>query len=76
MDLTRAILRHVAHRAAEDTDNRDGWCRWGYNPERDPWTFQDYKPLVVRGLLERRETWKDILLRLTDAGWAYLSTPP
>jgi hypothetical protein len=67
----RAILQFVARHAGEDSDNRDGWCRWG-EPENSPWRFQDYKPLVTRGLLERRETWKDVLLRLTEAGWTAL----
>lgn len=71
--LTLKILRWVARHSAEDTDNRDGWCRWA-EPEDSPWQFQDYKPLVVAGLLERRETWKDILLRLTERGWAVLSS--
>jgi hypothetical protein len=71
----RDILRHIAHRAAEDTDNRDGWCRWS-EPENALWRFEDYKPLVTSGLLERRETWKDILLKLTDAGWMALYSAP
>ena len=70
--LERLILQYVARGSAEDTDNRDGWCRWG-EPENAPWDFQDYKPLVTRGLLERRETWKDILLKLTPAGWEALN---
>lgn len=70
-DTTHAILRHVAHRAGEDTDSRDGWCRWSTS-DRWPWQWDDYRPLVDDGLLERRETWKDVLLRLTDAGWAVL----
>jgi hypothetical protein len=74
-DLDRLILQYVARGSLEDTDNRDGWCRWG-EPERAPWDFQDYKPLVVAGLLERRETWKDILLRLTAAGWLALHSAP
>jgi hypothetical protein len=67
----RLILQHVARRSLEDTDSRDGWCRWS-EPENSPWRFEDYKKLVAFGLLERRETWKDILLRLTDAGWSAL----
>lgn len=67
-DLDRLILQHVAHRSGEDTDARDGWCRWSTS-DRWPWRFHDYKPLVAQGLLERRETWEDILLKLTDAGW-------
>jgi hypothetical protein len=70
--LDRLILQHVARGSLEDTDNRNGWCRWG-EPEHAPWDFQDYKPLVAAGLLERRETWKDILLRLTDAGMEALA---
>lgn len=73
--LDRLILQHVAHHAGEDTDNRDGWCRWG-EPEDAPWRFQDYKPLVTLGMLERRETWKDILLKLTPAGWMALYAAP
>jgi hypothetical protein len=71
--LDRLILQFVARRSLEDTDARDGWCRWS-EPEDAPWRFQDYKPLVTLGLLERRETWKDILLRLTDTGWAALGS--
>jgi hypothetical protein len=69
------ILQHVARRSLEDTDARDGWCRWG-EPEDAPWRFRDYKPLVALGLLECRETYKDILLKLTPAGWAALSSTP
>jgi hypothetical protein len=75
-DLSTAeqtILQHVAHSAGEDTDNRDGWCQWSTQPGVWPWDWHDYKPLVERGLLERRETWKDVLLRLTSAGWAALT---
>jgi hypothetical protein len=70
-ELDRLILQYVAHSSGEDTDNRGGWCRWG-EPEDAPWRFQDYKPLVTLGLLERKETWKDILLKLTPAGWEAL----
>lgn len=70
-DLERAILQHVARRSAEDTDGRDGWCRWSIS-DAWPWEWSDYKPLVSRGLLERRESWKDVLLKLTDAGWEAL----
>lgn len=73
--LDRLILQHVARRSLEDTDNRDGWCRWS-EPQNAPWRFQDYKPLVTTGLLERRETWKDILLKLTSAGWMALHSAP
>jgi hypothetical protein len=72
----RAILQHVARSAAEDTDNRDGWCRWSTQPGVWPWEWDDYKPLVNLGLLERKETWKDILLRLTPAGWLGLNSAP
>ncbi len=68
----RAVLQHVARSAAEDTDSRDGWCRWSTS-DRWPWAWDSYKPLVERGLLKRRETWKDVLLKLTDEGWAVLS---
>jgi hypothetical protein len=74
MSLNRAILQHVAHAAGEDTDNRDGWCRWSTQPDVWPWDWNDYKPLVDLGLLERKETWKDVLLRLTPAGWIALSS--
>jgi hypothetical protein len=73
--INRAILQHVAHRAGEDTDKRDGWCRWSTGPQF-PWEWDDYKPLVDLGLLERQETWKDILLRLTAAGWLALNSAP
>lgn len=69
--LDRSILQHVARRAA--TNRRDlDWCRWG-TPEDASWEFHDYRPLVAAGLLEKRETWKDVLLRLTDEGWKVLS---
>jgi hypothetical protein len=71
LKLDRLILQHVAHSAGEDTDNRDGWCRWSTS-DQWPWAWDDYRPLVDRGLLERKETWKDILLKLTLAGWAAL----
>ena len=71
-NLDLVILQHVARHSLEDTDARDGWCRWS-EPEDASWRFQDYKPLVTLGLLERRETWKDILLRLTPAGWEALN---
>lgn len=74
-DLDRQILQFVARGSLEDTDSRDGWCRWS-EPENAPWRFQDYKPLVTLGLLERKETWKDILLRLTEAGWMALHAAP
>ncbi len=64
-----AILRFVAHSSAEDTDSRDCWCRWR-TVLKHPWAWHDYKPLVASGLLDRQETWKDVLLRLTEAGWA------
>lgn len=67
-----AILQHIARRSGEDTDSRGGWCRWSTS-DRWPWAWADYKPLVERGLIERRETFKDVLLKLTDAGWAFLS---
>jgi hypothetical protein len=67
-DAQRAALRWIISNAAEDQDNRDGWCRWGI-PEGDPWTWDDYRPLVTAGLVERRETWKDVLLKPTSAGW-------
>jgi hypothetical protein len=70
--LDRLILQFIARESMEDRDDRDGWCRWG-EEEGAPWRFQDYKSLVMAGLLERRETWKDILLRLTDEGWTALS---
>jgi hypothetical protein len=66
-----AALRWIASIAGEDQDHRDGWCRWGI-PEGDPWTWDDYRPLVGAGLVERRETWWDVLLRLTTEGWAAL----
>jgi hypothetical protein len=69
----RLILQHVARRAGEDTDSRDGWCRWSTS-DRWPWEWHDYRPLVASGLLERRETWKDVLLRLTDEGWQRLAS--
>jgi len=75
MTDTQAILRHVAYHASEDTDNRDGWCRWSTQPGVWPWEWDDYKPLVAHGLLERRETWADVLLRLTKAGWLALAAP-
>jgi hypothetical protein len=52
MSLNRAILQHVAHAAGEDTDNRDGWCRWSTQPDVWPWDWNDYKPLVDLGLLD------------------------
>jgi hypothetical protein len=70
-ELNRLILQHVARRSAEDTDNRDGWCRWSTS-DRWPWDWHDYKPLVSRGLLARREDWKDVMLKLTEAGWSAL----
>jgi len=72
-EIDRLILQYVARGSMEDTDARDGWCRWGV-PEDAPWDFQDYKPLHDRGLLERKETWKDILLRLTPVGWEALAS--
>lgn len=71
-DLDRLILQHVARKSAEDLDSRDGWCRWS-TAERWPWQWDDYKPLLADGLLQRRETWKDVLLRLTDDGWRRLA---
>lgn len=71
----RRILQHVAHRGGEDTDNRDGWCRWSTS-DRWPWQWDDYKPLVERGLLDRRESWKDVMLKLTQAGWMALYAAP
>lgn len=69
--LAKAILCHVA----EDGRGGDGWCRWSTKPDW-PWEFGDYKPLVERGLLERRESWSDILLKLTPAGWIALFAAP
>lgn len=67
-----AALRWIAHNAAEDRDNREGWCRWGI-PDGNPWTFDAYKPLVALGLVERRETWKDVLLRPKSTAWIWLA---
>lgn len=74
-EINRAILQHVARRAAEDTDSRDGWCRWSTS-DRWPWKWHDYVPLVNLGLLQRKETWKDVLLRLTPVGWLALNSAP
>jgi hypothetical protein len=71
-DTDRAVLSSIAHHAGEDRDHRDGWCRWSVDGH--PWDV--YRPLVAAGLLERRETWKDVLLRLTRAGWAVLFAAP
>jgi hypothetical protein len=72
-DLQWAILRHVARSAAEDTDSRDGWCRWSTSDDW-PWAWDDYRPLYVHDLLDRRETWKDVLLRPSEYGWSLLHT--
>lgn len=71
-----AALRWIAHNAAEDRDARDGWCRWGI-PAVEPdwkgkWEWNVYKRLVYIGLVERRETWQDVLLKPTDRGWAVI----
>jgi hypothetical protein len=69
----RAALRWIISNAAEDRDSRDGWCRWA-TLEDERWRWDDYRPLVAAGLVERRETWKDVLLKPTPAGWHRLAS--
>lgn len=71
-EAQHAALRWIISKAAEDRDNRNGWCRWA-TLEGDPWAWDDYRPLVAAGLVERRDTWMDVLLKPTDAGWREVS---
>ena len=66
--VERLIMQHLVRRG-----ERTGveWVAYGV-PE-SAWGWHDYKSLVARGLLERREDWKNVYLRITDAGWRALS---
>lgn len=64
-EAMRERLQRIVVHSLEDTDNRDGWCRWR--------TDLRYDDLLQLGYVERSETWKDVLLRPTDAGLAFLT---
>lgn len=71
----RLIMRHLAR---EHERKGNEWIRYGvpwsdFGPEWEP--FGAFRPLVEKGLLEAREDWKDVHVRITDAGWAALSSP-
>jgi hypothetical protein len=77
-DMERKLLQHVA-RDTESREHGGGWVIYG-TPCPPPdfeaaWEWDDYRPLVARGLLDRCEDWKHVYVRLTDAGWKALSQP-
>jgi hypothetical protein len=75
--VERLIMQHLARQW-----ERKGveWVAYGVPTTSvdgqlvQPWSWHDYKPLVARGLLERQEDWKNVYLRITNAGWRALST--
>jgi hypothetical protein len=79
MTITEAE-RLILHYVARETENRADASRWvvyAIPHDRDVgprWAWDDYRPLVDAGLLERRESWKHVYVRLTDAGWKTLMT--
>lgn len=69
------ILRWVA-RETEQRGATSGWVVYGIPHDAGTgarWAWDNYKPLVSAGLLERYEDWKNVHVKLTDAGWAALS---
>lgn len=67
-----ALLRFITRKASEDQHHRDGWCRMLTGPDH-PWDWDDARTLVDAGLVQRRETYMDVLLKPTDRGWAVLA---
>ena len=70
------ILRWVARRTEQRPVNDQGWVVYAIPHDTDTgarWEWDDYKPLVAAGLLDRHEDWKNVYVKLTDAGWAALS---
>jgi hypothetical protein len=76
------ILRWVVRESESHPARPGGWVVYGvpYSPDpADPfedsamWEWDDYRPLVADGLLERAEDWKNVYVRLTAAGWSALS---
>lgn len=69
------ILRWVARRTEERPVSGE-WVVYAIPHDTGTgarWAWNDYKPLVAADLLQRREDWKNVYVRLTDAGWAALS---
>lgn len=70
------ILRWVARRT-EQRGTPSGWVVYAIPHDRGTgarWEWDDYKPLVEAGLLDRYEDWKNVHVKLTEAGWTALST--
>ncbi len=65
----RACLQQVRHYVAEGIGNRSGWARAG-TPLSGRWTWDDIHALIGRGLLERCDTFQNVYVRPTEAGWA------
>jgi hypothetical protein len=75
-DTERRILQYVARTSESKPYAPGGWVVYAVPVRTDgsqAWEWDAYKPLVERGLLNRGEDWKNIYLRLTDAGWRALS---
>jgi hypothetical protein len=76
------IERLILHRVARETEDGADAARWviysvPWDGSASRWQWDDYLPLVEAGLLERRESWKHVYVRLTDAGWkALMATAP
>lgn len=73
----RLILQAVARKTEnpKHSGERAGWTVYGIPQDDDGgrWEWNDYRPLVERGLVEREEDWKHVYLRMTPAGWEALS---
>jgi hypothetical protein len=76
------ILRWVVRESESHPAGSGGWVAYGIPYSSDPaipfeesamWEWDDYLPLVADGLLDRSEDWKNVYVRLTDAGWRALS---
>ena len=73
----RWLLQDVARETESHPKFDGGWVVYGVpygrgdKPAWAPWGL--YKTLVERGLLETFEDWKNVYVRLTDAGWAALA---
>jgi hypothetical protein len=73
----RRILQDIAREHEEQRRVKPGgWHVYGvpYSRAGEPgWEWDDYRPLVADGLLEKSEDWKNVYVRMTEAGWAALS---
>jgi hypothetical protein len=63
----RELLGRIVSCMATGEIMRDGWVRMHIGPSH-PWVWGDEQVLAEHGLIERREDWKDVLVRPTTAG--------